>query len=536
VIATLNVPAGGTVNLGAGAMVTALNITGGSVNLTGAGVQVGTLFASRGTLTNPAVYTLTITNSANLMGVSLTLGGASSFALSGVDLLNPTTSSPRVVTATGGTLSFVGAGLDAALGISAPGLPAAAATATFLGNQAWTLVNGTASDINNTYGRDNHAFHYIALPTGDFDIKVRVTGATNAAAGVMLRDSLASRVGNSAGIWTALGTSTVSSTVSNRVFAVLNNNTGVVTPWLELKKVWNLVGMYASEDGVNYTLVQEMDFSGNPWGPTMYLGLDLINTATAGGSGSFEEVSFLGTNGIVDMGATEFALSGGAKMNLGPVMYIKQVSTNGVALADGCWAGSALPGVNHVDPTVFTSTGPGMAVLGLPLTITAPDVTATITDPWSAVVVTYPSAAVGGGTPPYTTNYFPASGSLFPLGISTVACMVTDSSSPVGRTAYGSFRVIVAPPAPVLNRAVDANTGFTLPGGVPTFTFGTVAFFKYRVVYTDHVPNPLSAWLPLVSGETDADGWVWAASAYTTITDPSPMGAMRFYRIEASAP
>ena len=60
-IATLNVLAGGTVNLGPGATITALNVTGGTVNVSGDGVLVGTLFTSGGAL-NVSTKPLTVVN------------------------------------------------------------------------------------------------------------------------------------------------------------------------------------------------------------------------------------------------------------------------------------------------------------------------------------------------------------------------------------------------------------------------------------------------------------------------------------------
>ncbi len=549
VIATLNVPAGGTVNLGAGAVVGTLNVIGGTVNLVGTGAQVGTLFVSGGTFQNPSLYALTVTNSANLVGVQLSLSGANSFTLNGADLLNPTPSAHRVTSATGGTLSFVVQGLDVAIGQGSPGIPASPATAHFYGSGVWDLVNGVATDINNTYGKDNHAFHYVQLPSGDFDIKCRVTGVTNAAAGLMVRDNLVSewdsRTGNYIGIYTALGNSVTAVSANNQSAAShavppwvnsANFAQGMVTPYLEIKRTGNIVTMSCSNDGSTYTEVQQVDYALSPWGPKMYLGLDLINTATGGGSGAFDEVNFMGTAGIADLSTTEFALNNGAKLDLGPVMYVNQVSTNGVALANGCWAGSALSGANHIAPAIFASTGTGIAVIGTPLTVTVPDVTVTTSDPGASVAATYPAPVIVGGTPPYTTKYVPDSSSLFPVGISTVTCTVTDSSCPFAQIRHGSFRVNVAPPAPALNRAVDANTGFTLPGGVPTLTFRTVAGFRYRVVFTDLVANPPSAWSPLVSEAQDPNGWVYATGSYTTIIGPSSLAPVRFYRVEASAP
>jgi len=544
VIRTLEVPAGGTVNLGGGAVVTALNIAGGTVNITGPGVQVDTLLASGGKLTDSAGYSLAVAKSANLNGTLLVVDGAASIKLSGTDIISPSTSSPRLVSVASGTLSIAGAGLDVAIGISAPGAPAVAATASFLGDETFALVDGVVDDINDTYGRDNHSFHYIPLPTGDFDIKVRVTGTTNAAGGLMARDNLTARGGNMAGIWTTLGNAArypfsqypISATTSNRAFSMLTCNlAGVLAPWLRVKKEGMVVGTYYCEDGINYTLAQEVDYSSSSWGPTTYIGLDLINTLTSGGSASFDEVNFMGASGIVDMSTTEFELTGGAKLNLGPVMYVGKISAGGTVLADGCWAGSAVPGANHVDRTVFTSSGPGIAVVGIPLTVTAPEVTVITTDPWSEVQVSYPAPVVVGGTPPYTTNYFPESGSWFPVGVSTATCMVKDSSCPFPQTRYSTFRVRLVPPAPVMNSAEDARTGFALRDGVRTFTFSSIPGFRYRVVYTDRVDVPASGWLPVVSDEF-SQGWVVATEAYTTIIDSGQLVPARFYRVEATSP
>jgi DNA-binding transcriptional ArsR family regulator len=196
----------------------------------------------------------------------------------GADLLNPTTSVHRVVTATGGTLSFVVAGLDAAIGQAAPGLPAIAATATFSGNGVWDLLNGFATDINNLYGKDNHAFHYIQVPAGDFDIKCHVTGTTTAQAGLMARDNLRPLTGNWAGIWSGV----VSGVASNGVMTTMNIGAGGAG-WLEVTRIGNIVTTYYSVDGITYEPGQQVDYTAHPWGPTVYLGLDLINTSTAGG-------------------------------------------------------------------------------------------------------------------------------------------------------------------------------------------------------------------------------------------------------------
>lgn len=542
VIAALNVPAGGTVNLGAGAVVGTLNIAGGTLNLTGAGAQVGTLFVSSGTCTNPSNYALIVTNTANLQGVAFTLSGAGSFTLNGSDLLNPTSANQRIVTGNGGTLSFVAQGLDAAIGSSAPGNPAVAATTTFLGSGGWVMTNAAVGQNNDTYGTDNHAFHYIIVPTGDFDINCQITGTSPAGgvAGLVARDHLTARSGNYIGVWSSLNNNVYYGFSTNsRVVAMAGMNPGFNPAYLELTRTGNLITTYCSADGTNYTQVNQVDYTGFPWGATTYLGLDLTGNSSYAAAGSFTNVNFMGTAGSADLSTTEFALNNGAKLDLGPVMYVSHITTNGVALTQGCWAGSGLTGANHVDPTIFTSTGPGIAVIpsAVPLTVVAPDIYITTTDPYNWVQVNYSPVSVVGGTPPYTaTNYVPTDGTYFPVGTTWVTCSVTDSSCPFGHTAYRSFRVTVGPPAPVMNPAADSNTGFSLSGGMPTFTFSSVIGFNYRVVFTTNVTDQLSTWLPLVTALTDANGWLYATGTYTTISDSSASGPMRFYRVQVTTP
>jgi len=57
--------------------------------------------------------------------------------------------------------------------------------------------------------------------------------------------------------------------------------------------------------------------------------------------------------------------------------------------------------------------------------------------------VTYSSAAVTGGAPPVTMTCSPTSGSLFPLGTTTVTCTATDARQ---RLASCTFAVTVVPP------------------------------------------------------------------------------------------
>ncbi len=354
----------------------------------------------------------------------------------------------------------------------------------------------------------------------------------------MARDNLVSewdsRTGNYIGVYTALGTSVTGvyannqSAASHAVPPWVNSSgfgQGGDMPWLEIKRTGYVVTTYCSLDGSDgsYTQVQQVDYSTSPWGPTMYLGLDLINTTQLVGdsSGDFDTVNFMGTAGSADMTTTEFALNGGAKLSPGLVMTVNKVSTNGVALPTGCW-GATGSGANNIDDVDFTGTGIAVIAMPIPLTITGTaDITIASTDSGGAVVF-YPDPVVGGGIPPYTTNVDWPSGTAFPLGNTTVTWSATDSACPAGRTVYASFKVSVLPPPEL------PLSGFSMPGGTPTFDIPTsVVGFQYRVVYKNNLSDP--AWTPV-------DGtWTVANGGGLQFTDPStPLPGERFYRIEVS--
>ena len=142
-ITTLNVPTGGTVNLGAGSIVTTLNITGGTVHITGAGVVVGTLVASAGTL-EAASHPLDVTTQAIVAGVTLS---GTAVTLSGANVITPDSGNHRLIAASSGTLSFVATGLDAAIGLAAPGANAAPSTADLTSTQL-TSVSASFDNVN----------------------------------------------------------------------------------------------------------------------------------------------------------------------------------------------------------------------------------------------------------------------------------------------------------------------------------------------------------------------------------------------------
>ncbi len=73
----------------------------------------------------------------------------------------------------------------------------------------------------------------------------------------------------------------------------------------------------------------------------------------------------------------------------------------------------------------------------------------------TSVAVSIPAPIVTGGTPPYTVRDTPASGSLFPVGSTTVTITVTDSGSPALVASESTSVVVVVDP-------VGAGSGSTI--------------------------------------------------------------------------
>ncbi|MEI6604223.1 MAG: hypothetical protein WCP35_02855 [Verrucomicrobiota bacterium] len=244
------------------------------------------------------------------------------------------------------TLGFVATGLDAAIGIATPGANALPSTATFSGSGAWALNGCMVSDLGNTYGTDSHAFHYIQIPEGDFDIRAHVTATTTAKAGLMVRNTLASApapsplppnplpysatgIGNWVGIWNGLMASSMDG--SNPLPKDLSA-TGS-SPYLKITRVGSVITTYYSTDGTTYTQAQQIDYglSTSGWGAATYVGLDMTSTQATTGSATFDNVNFMGTLSLPDMSTTDLVLSGGALVDVKSHLHLGTLSVNTVA-------------------------------------------------------------------------------------------------------------------------------------------------------------------------------------------------------------
>ena len=145
-------------------------------------------------------------------------------------------------------------------------------------------------------------------------------------------------------------------------------------------------------------------------------------------------------------------------------------------------------------PTGATPT-PTSTTPGAPPTLTLPaDQTADATGPDGAAV-SYPVSATDAQDGTLTPDCSPASGSVFPLGTTTVNCSVTDSG---GRTATGSFTVTVQDTTPPsLTLPPDQTAEATGPDG---------AAVTYTATATDLVDGSVPVNCSSPSGSTFALG------------------------------
>ena len=89
------------------------------------------------------------------------------------------------------------------------------------------------------------------------------------------------------------------------------------------------------------------------------------------------------------------------------------------------------------------------------------------------------------------------------------------------------------PPTPVL-----LGSAITVSNGVPSFTFGTTAGYKYRLVYKNLLTY--ISWLPVIAPPVFPlpDGWSATSTGLPmSLTDTNAVGlSQRFYRLEAANP
>jgi lysophospholipase L1-like esterase len=137
---------------------------------------------------------------------------------------------------------------------------------------------------------------------------------------------------------------------------------------------------------------------------------------------------------------------------------------------------------------VPTPTPPATSPTALSLTCPA-SVTATASAATGATV-TFPAALAAGGSAPVQTACTPASGSLFPVGATTVRCTATDAAQ---ATSACTFSVTVNPPPPQLSRTRFLAFGDSMTAGEITQPTGTLAesgFPNLRLVVVPSASYP----------------------------------------------
>jgi len=96
-----------------------------------------------------------------------------------------------------------------------------------------------------------------------------------------------------------------------------------------------------------------------------------------------------------------------------------------------------------------------------------------------------------------------------------------------------SLTTLAAPPVPVL-----PGSAISFSGGAPSFSFATVAGYKYRLVYKNTLTS--ASWLPVIAAPDFAlpEGWsATSTGAPMSLTDSDALGQpQRFYRLEAAEP
>ncbi|MCX6877871.1 MAG: autotransporter-associated beta strand repeat-containing protein [Verrucomicrobia bacterium] len=351
---------GGNLKLSASQTLTILSVTdGASATVNAAGVQTTTLdLKALSSRMDASAHPVVVASSANLTGLTVTLTGGTSFSLSnpvGGDVAQPTLAKHRTLTAISGTLDLVTTGYEGVMGmgLGANTVPVAN-PAVFSGNGVWTVSGSNVNTVGNDgLGQpDNHVWHYMALPTGDFDISCRVTASTGAA-GIMARDNVNPSGG---GNWTGIWANTVSAYRDNGA-TVQQVNPGSGN-WLRITRVGDLLTTHKSTDGITYTPVQTHTFPSGQWGSTTYLGLALNAGATV--SGSYDNVNFMGTATTPDLVSTNLDLTSGAVMdlNFSKLVSVGGLAFDGVAQPGGTYGtSSTTPVPDYVDDVHFTSSG-----------------------------------------------------------------------------------------------------------------------------------------------------------------------------------
>ena len=318
----------------------------------GPAMAVGTVVLNlAGTVVN-ADNPLTVTNTAQLIGGTVSAGSPASFTLGGANLVQPSSGSHRAITAQGGAVTLTTwPGTDGLINSTGK-----FATSYNPASQVWTL-DTRGNTIGDPQG-DSHGWHYTEM-SGDFDVNVHVstTGGWNRA-GLMVRNGTTAS-NQYAAVWDAGGNGNMAYNLgdgSGTHYAENLQSGG----WVRIAKSGSTITLYAGPNSSTWTQLAQNTYP--TWGAHTYLGLD-INYRD--GVRTFDHVTFFPATVATDWSTTDLAIGSGAQANLSytGTMLVGGLTFNGVSQATGTW-GATGSGATHEDNDHFTGAGTVTVTVG----------------------------------------------------------------------------------------------------------------------------------------------------------------------------
>ena len=254
-------------------------------------------------------------------------------------------------------------------------------------------------------------------------------------------------------------------------------------------------------------------------------------------------------------GALSIANGGTLNLNYAGTRQVASLTLGGTNQSNGTYGSSASPAFTrdtHLAGTGTLTVGPlpsliNSAAAGITTTTAALNATLACNGAGVRVVAFWhtanggtnaalwtSSAAVGAWTNVTSTNLsFTATG-LTPNTPYFFTFRAANALDSLWATNVQSFATLPAPPPPPLLPV----SAIAVTGGVPTFTFGTVGGYKYRLAYKNALAD--SSWRPAIAPPHFPlpDGWsLTATGSPMSLSDTNTVDhPQRFYRLEAANP
>ncbi len=129
---------------------------------------------------------------------------------------------------------------------------------------------------------------------------------------------------------------------------------------------------------------------------------------------------------------------------------------------------------------------------GQPLAVgTVGTVSAVTTTGGTSLAVTYPAPVTSGGTPPYTVQTVPASGSTFVVGSTPVVVTSTDSSTPPASTTGGITVTVINPTGAGSGTTTAVHDGGDLQAAINAASAGDTLVLDKAATFPDALTIPV---------------------------------------------